>query len=276
MDEQNKDLITGGLPLSSTDFVKVEEVKANKSKLLVALGKINKMHSAQQENIRRAEEAQAEAEKSEETAVELDDYILSKDIQRGDEQEVMFRNDNVVSTTESLTPSDAEMVQAGISEENAEQPTVDEPIQMEEQKDEPVYVVDENDKKGKKKRIKKHERQCSDEEIKEGKGVAWLAYILFFIPLMFKGKNNFVRHHANEGLEVFLIDILGAGLICVGKFLTSENSLITLALLVASVLGVVLLILTTITKIVLIVMTLAGKEARSPWFWNIKFIKLKK
>lgn len=274
MDVENKDLITGGLPLNSEDFVKPEEVKQNKSKLLAALGNINRLHNAQQESIRKAEEQEAEATKLEDSKVELEDYILEKDIEHG-EDELMFKNDNVVSTTESLSPTDAEMEQMNVAENNAEPEVMENPNTAEET---PVYAVDEKSKKGKKSKAGKKERVrlCSDEEVKAGKGVAWLSYILFFIPLLINGKNNFVRHHANEGFEVLLIDILGAGLICVGHFLQSNNSLITLALLVASVLGVVLLILTTLTKIVLIIMALSGKEGRSPWFWNIKFIKLKK
>ena len=46
-------------------------------------------------------------------------------------------------------------------------------------------------------------------EIIAGKPFAWLAYILFFIPLLFKKNNRFVRLHANEGLELNIIDLQG-------------------------------------------------------------------
>ena len=221
-------------------------------------------------------EAKAVAETKVDETVRLDDYILAKDIQKDGSKptsdEVIFQNDNVVSTD---TPEAMNM-----EPDNYATPTVSEntAITEEPKQEEPVYVVGEKGKKGKKnkKAKKQYVRVSTDEEVKEGKGVAWLAYILFFIPLLIKRNNNFVRHHANEGFEVFLIDILGVALFVVGYVLKSENSWLTLALMVSLIAGVVLLVLTTITKIVLIIMSLAGKEARSPWFWNIRFIRPKK
>ena len=275
MDQKNNDLIKGGLPLSSDDFVDKSKMKEDKLKILAAIGNINRLHSAQQQKVSDAE-AKAVAETKVDETVRLDDYILAKDIQKDGSKptsdEVIFQNDNVVSTD---TPEAMNM-----EPDNYITPTVSEntAITEEPKQEEPVYVVDEKGKKGKKnkKAKKQYVRVSTDEEVKEGKGVAWLAYILFFIPLLIKRNNNFVRHHANEGFEVFLIDILGVALFVVGYVLKSENSWLTLALMVSLIAGVVLLVLTTITKIVLIIMSLAGKEARSPWFWNIRFIRPKK
>ncbi len=43
------------------------------------------------------------------------------------------------------------------------------------------------------------------EEIEEGKGIAWSAYLLFFIPLIAKPDNQFCRAHAKQGLAFTII-----------------------------------------------------------------------
>jgi len=277
MEQKNNDLIKGGLPLSSDDFVDKGKMKEDKLKILAAINNINRLHSAQQQKAAEVEE-KPEVQAEQDSTVSLDDYILAKDIQKDTSEptrdEMIFQNDNVVSTDEPNEAMNLEPEPA-----TYDTPIATENANIEEAKPaEPVYVVGEEDKKGKKKKKGRKERVrvSTDEEVKEGKGVAWLSYILFFIPLLFKRNNNFVRHHANEGFEVFLIDVLGVALFLVGYMLKSENSWLTLALMVSLIAGVVLVALTTVTKIVLIFMSLAGKEARSPWFWNIRFIRPKK
>ncbi len=129
--------------------------------------------------------------------------------------------------------------------------------------EEPKYVI--NEKKG---RRKGHDPVSTNEEIKEGKGVAWLAYIIFFIPLLFKGKNAYVRWHANEGVELFLLDILGAGLFCVGWFIKSTNEIYTLLLLASLTAGTVLIVISVLTRLVMIPFALAGKEVQHPWLFH--------
>ena len=330
MDEKNEDLILGGLPLSSSDFVEPEKAAENKNKILAAISNINKIHAERQATANAAIANEVKATKQEE--VNLDNYILSKDINRNDEPTTVQNESNseetnsaIVTETEpqqneeindvlsAFIPADMQGENtAPTAQDGAGEPMfVDNPVdpmvaqnvadtnngyneQSAEQFDQnsatpldvnasensgeqPMFVVGEeekSDKKGKKEKKKKHENKCTPEEIKQGKSIAWLAYILFFIPLLINRKNNFVRHHANEGMEVFFIDILGAALIVVGKIVKpGENSIINLLLMISLIAGVVLLILTTLTKLVLIVMSLLGKEARSPWMWNIKFIK---
>ncbi len=330
MDEKNEDLILGGLPLSSSDFVEPEKAAENKNKILAAISNINKIHAERQATANAAIANEIKATKQEE--VNLDNYILSKDINRNDEPTTVQNESNseetnsaIVTETEpqqneeindvlsAFIPADMQSENtAPTAQDGAGEPMfVDNPVdpmvaqnvadanngyneQSAEQFDQnsatpldvnanensgeqPMFVVGEeekSDKKGKKEKKKKHENKCTPEEIKQGKSIAWLAYILFFIPLLINRKNNFVRHHANEGMEVFFIDILGAALIVVGKIVKpGENSIINLLLMISLIAGVVLLILTTLTKLVLIVMSLLGKEARSPWMWNIKFIK---
>ena len=146
--------------------------------------------------------------------------------------------------------------------------TIDEP------QGEPQYIVNEKDKKGKRGKKEKLAPTCTKEEIKEGKGVAWLAYIVFFLPLLFKKNNPFVRWHANEGLELFFMDILGVGFFCIGWFLKSNNAYITALYLVSLTVGAILIILSIFTRIMMIFFTLAGKEAQHPWFFKkFRFIK---
>lgn len=128
----------------------------------------------------------------------------------------------------------------------------------------PKYKV--LDKKvGKDGKIRQPQGTSSKEEIKAGRGVAWLAYILFFIPLLLNGKNSFVRWHANEGLELNLLDILGAGLLVSGWLLKSENIVLSTVYLAMVTVGAIIIALTTFTKLIMIIFCLSGKEARNPW-----------
>ena len=133
------------------------------------------------------------------------------------------------------------------------------------QNEKPKYMVNNKDASGKDKKSKYPQSVSSKEDIKAGKGVAWLAYILFFIPLLFNGKNPFVRWHANEGLELNLLDILGAGLLVAGWLLKSDNVLISTIYLMMVTIGAIIIALTTFTKLVMIIFCLSGKEARNPW-----------
>lgn len=119
----------------------------------------------------------------------------------------------------------------------------------------------------------KQKKKFVPTDIAETKKWAWLAYLLFFIPLLFKPKSQFVRHSANEGLLINIVDIIGIVCIVCGAMITS-SVLVTQGLLLAlSIIGWILLILTTVTKIFMIIVTLSGKCVSTPWFWNIKIIR---
>ena len=111
------------------------------------------------------------------------------------------------------------------------------------------------------------------EDIKESRKYAWLAYILFFIPLFINRSNEYVRHNVNEGLEIFIFDVLAAVLLILNAVIDSANMIVSFILMLGSIIGIVLLILTTITKIYMIVITLMGKRANTPWLWNFRIIK---
>lgn len=102
---------------------------------------------------------------------------------------------------------------------------------------------------------------------------AWLAYILFFIPLLINRKSAYVRHSANEGLEINFIDLLGIICILVGKFVTPSTLIVEGVLIGLMIMGSILLVLTTVTKVFMIVATLKGKYVSTPWFWNIEIIR---
>ncbi|MBD3285441.1 hypothetical protein GF359_03360, partial [candidate division WOR-3 bacterium] len=52
--------------------------------------------------------------------------------------------------------------------------------------------------------------QATDEQIKEGKGLAWLSYFnwLFIIPLLVHKDNPFSRWHAVQGLTLFIAEVI--------------------------------------------------------------------
>ena len=160
-------------------------------------------------------------------------------------------------------------------QESSEQPMPQEfNVASEQGQEQPAYVVGEKPKKGKNKAPKSSLNDTyAQSDIKSGRKVAWLAYILFFIPLMFAGKNPFVRFHANEGLEINIIDLLGAGLIVAGYFVKVENQILQWVLVVGLALGIVLIALTTLTKFFMIILALCGKAVQTPWLWKTRIIK---
>lgn len=111
------------------------------------------------------------------------------------------------------------------------------------------------------------------EDAKQTKHFAWLSYLLFFIPLLINKDSAFVRHNANEGLEINIFDALGIVLLCVGACVETTNATAHLFLIICTIVGLGLLVLTVITKIYMIVVSSRGKKVDTPWMWNIKIIK---
>ena len=110
------------------------------------------------------------------------------------------------------------------------------------------------------------------DDIKKSKKYAWLAYILFFIPLLVNRKSKFVRLHANEGLEIFIFDLLATALILTDA-LIEFNGLHSIFGIICKLAGIGLFILTGITKIFQIVQVIRGKATQTPWFWKARMIK---
>ena len=112
-----------------------------------------------------------------------------------------------------------------------------------------------------------------DEDVKATKNIAWLAYLLFFIPLLINKTSPYVRHNANEGLEINVFDFIGTVLLCVGVLVDSANSSVQLLMIIFTIVGLGLLVLTIVTKIYMIIAVLHGKKVDTPWMWNLKIIK---
>lgn len=113
-------------------------------------------------------------------------------------------------------------------------------------------------------------------EVMSGRGFAWLSYILFFLPLIFKGRNRFVRLHANEGLELNIMELL-AGLM-IGQYFLLPMWLGTLTgiagtiSLIACVVGAALLIACVFTAVIMIFIALFGIQAQTPWLWHKRML----
>ena len=136
--------------------------------------------------------------------------------------------------------------------------------------------------KGKKTyKLKKYKQDIIPEDIKSGRGVAWLAYILFFLPLLFKGRNTYVRHHANEGLELNIMEIVAAGLIAPfvlvqQGMLVAETEMMLQVFMIMAVVGVFLAFALVLCMVFSILFAMCGFTSSLPFFWGFRFIKVAK
>ena len=139
-----------------------------------------------------------------------------------------------------------------------------------------IGIVPEEKVREKKQRVRvlnSKDAVITPEDIRESKKFAWLAYILFFIPLLINRDNAYVRHNANEGLEMNICDLLAGIVILLNTFLNVSNVLVSFFLMLGSIVGIGVLVLTTITKLYMIFAVLLGKVANTPWFWSIRMIR---
>lgn len=127
--------------------------------------------------------------------------------------------------------------------------------------------------KGKKTyKLKKYKKDIIPEDTASGRKVAWLAYILFFIPLLMMGNNTFVRHHANEGLELNIMEIVAAGLIIPFFVIKAKTETILYVLIAMLVGGSMLAIVLAIAMLMSIILSLCGQTSNLPFFWGFRFI----
>lgn len=112
-------------------------------------------------------------------------------------------------------------------------------------------------------------------EIREAKAYAWMAYILFFMPLLFNRKNRFVRIHANEGLELNIMECLGALLLIPYFMLTNLEGTAHTITFVLALVGIVLLGMCALTIIPMIICAMCGLQFQTPWLWKKRIIKVK-
>lgn len=295
MEGQNRDFIKGGLPLSSGDFVDKSKAQENKNKLLVALDNINKVHeekmTAVNDNMSEMKNYNAmgitigmlskENADSVNTEFSPTEYVYESQIVRdigNSSGDIGVENPKYEYNVDNDQP---EPIESYADNESGFEPSPETMVIDNTANDpgEPMLVLDDSQvgkkskDKGKNKAKKSKEPRSSSEDIKSCRKVAWMAYILFFLPLIIMGKNSYVRHHANEGLEINIVDVIGLVLFFAGKFLTSTNQWLSIALMVSNIAGLVLLAVTTITKVYMIIFALIGKEAQSPFFGKKRMIK---
>ena len=114
-------------------------------------------------------------------------------------------------------------------------------------------------------------------EVIAGRGIAWMAYILFFIPLLFKRKNRFVRIHANEGLELNIMEIIGGLLIAqyflLPNWLTLEGMWTTVSL-VGCMVGAGIVCACALTIVIMIIRSMCGNYSQIGWLWKKFIIKI--
>ena len=113
-------------------------------------------------------------------------------------------------------------------------------------------------------------------EVMSGKWFAWLSYILFFLPLIFKGRNRYVRLHANEGLELNLMEILGG--LLVGQYfllptlIQDLSGTIASISFIAGIVGAALLATCALTAVIMMILALCGIQAQTPWLWTKRIL----
>jgi len=121
--------------------------------------------------------------------------------------------------------------------------------------------------------LKKRQKKEITEDAKKNRKWAWTAYILFFIPLLINKNSKFMRLHANEGLDVNIIDAAAIILMLVGKLIAGTTILGKSILMICFFLGLGLLFMTTITKIFMIICSALGLDNQTPWLWRTRLIK---
>ena len=109
-------------------------------------------------------------------------------------------------------------------------------------------------------------------EIVEGKKIAWLGYLLFFIPLLFNRKNRFVRLHANEGLELNIMEIVGVALVLPFLLVKTLTGTMQTVSMIAAILGASILGACALTIIPMMIVAMCGIQFQIPWLWRKRII----
>lgn len=300
--------IKGGLPLNSNDFVDRESALANKSRLLVALDKISKLHNRQMQTYDKSmSENNIAVDKTIDTVSNKFPKLTNADFnfntptdqsydsspgglwqapaitdvptpqteqgqtlgnifdQKDDTQDE-FEDESAYDQVENNGYDQFTPNELGENNEN----TFDETIEIPHDAGDPVYTVDD------KTLGKRGSNTNKFGKVGGARAIAWLAYIVFFLPLLFMGKNDFVKHHANNGLCFNIIDAIGVGLIFLEKlkyFETNNNKWVALALMISTLLGFILLALMALIKIIAIFICWTGKEVHNPVLRKFNVIK---
>lgn len=113
-------------------------------------------------------------------------------------------------------------------------------------------------------------------EVLSGRKIAWTAYILFFIPLLFRKNNRFVRIHANEGLELNIMEILSGLLVgqyfLLPKLMENISATWSMVSFVVCMVGAGLLGACIITCLIALIASFFGNQHQTPWLWKRRII----
>ena len=113
-------------------------------------------------------------------------------------------------------------------------------------------------------------------EVMSGKKIAWMAYILFFLPLLIKKNNRFVRIHANEGLELNILELVGGLLVgqyfLLPKFVENISANLSMVSLIVCWVGAALVGVCLLTCVISLVASLFGNQHQTPWLWKRRMI----
>jgi uncharacterized membrane protein len=107
------------------------------------------------------------------------------------------------------------------------------------------------------------------EDAEKNKVMGILAYILFFVPLLVAKDSPFAKYHANQGLALFLVAVVGGILLSI---LTIIFGMIGLGFVVM-ILHLGLLALVIVCMVLGIINAAAGKCVPLPVIGGIKLIK---
>lgn len=98
-----------------------------------------------------------------------------------------------------------------------------------------------------------------------GRKTAWLAYILFFIPLLFKRKNAFVKFHVVQGLKIDILTLVGLACFLVGNFVQIPVQYGALIMMAVKFVGLIIAGVGVVTKIIMMIVALCGGKLCVPW-----------
>ncbi len=104
---------------------------------------------------------------------------------------------------------------------------------------------------------------ATEEQIQEGKGLAWLSYfgILFLIPLLIQNDNPYTKHHVIQGVILFIVGLLPFWIL---SFLYYR--MISFAIFLLGLLNLFVCLVIFVFVIIGIIKAATGK------FWRVPFI----
>lgn len=127
--------------------------------------------------------------------------------------------------------------------------------------------------------LKDHTTECTQEEVNNGKLMSLLAYlgILALIPYFVEKENKYIRFHAIQGLNLFIVNMIASVAIMVVAFVATFLFIIPiLGWILGGILYLVVCLLPIgffVLQILGIVYALQGNAKELPVVNKLKFIK---